>query len=133
MQACLLGHHDIVLYLMEHGADVDAIGHNGTTTMMHACAQGHTRIVLSLLHSNANMCLVNNGGQSALGYAINKGNLTTVQALIDNNIDLHNDTITTRSGDSNNSDDTISNCNGHLTSNNDSNSGSCLILAASQN
>lgn len=61
---------DIVMALLEHGADVNESNENGTTALMSAAEEGHTDVVKVLLDRGASRYARDQDGRTALSYAI---------------------------------------------------------------
>jgi ankyrin repeat protein len=51
--ASMMGHANVVAYLIEEGADVEAVGTNGATALMIASMMGHTNVMELLLEAGA--------------------------------------------------------------------------------
>jgi hypothetical protein len=60
--ASAMGHDEVVLLLLEHGAEVSARNNKGGTPLHYACRQGHHLIVRFLLHTGADLQSRNNDG-----------------------------------------------------------------------
>ena len=61
---------DVVRFLIERGADVNAYDRNGTTALMEAAEHGHADIVRTLIENGADMNAQNDGGRTALMIAV---------------------------------------------------------------
>lgn len=70
IQAAGNGHMNVVLFLLENGADVNVRGRDGLTPLMLASDAGHLEIVRVLLNNGADVNAVNSSGETALTYAI---------------------------------------------------------------
>jgi len=64
------GHAEIVRFLLENDADVDAQAGNGMTALMAACRNGHLEVVRLLLEYEADVDLLNQNNASALDLAL---------------------------------------------------------------
>lgn len=56
---------DKVRLLLDHGADVNAVGPNGKTALHYAATAGHASVVALLLDRGANAALLDNEGRTA--------------------------------------------------------------------
>jgi len=63
------GHNDIVKYLVDHAAYIDAESPNGTTPLMMAARGGHIDTVKLLLDEGADMRLKNQQGMTVIDFA----------------------------------------------------------------
>lgn len=68
------GHADIVRYLLEHHAYIDAESPNRTTPLMMAARQGHPTVATLLVEEGADPTLRNDADFTAARYASNGGN-----------------------------------------------------------
>jgi ankyrin repeat protein len=82
------------IYLLEHGAAVDAGDRRGSTALVWAAARGNKEIVELLLSRGANANAKDQGGFNALYYAASSGHLELVKLLFRQGID-----VDTRSND----------------------------------
>ena len=62
------GFNSTVDLLLECGADLCLVDHDGQSALMHAANNGHTHTVLFLLEQGARVNLTNSDGQTALMY-----------------------------------------------------------------
>jgi ankyrin repeat protein len=60
---------DVVLHLINNGADVNASGNDGDTALMWASWNGHYDIAKLLIDAGADVNAKNNFGETALMYA----------------------------------------------------------------
>jgi hypothetical protein len=60
--ASAMGNDEVVLLLLEHGAEVSARNNKGGTPLHYAARQGHFETLRFLLHTGANLQLINNDG-----------------------------------------------------------------------
>lgn len=63
------GHDDVVTFLLQHGAEIDAQAPNGTTALMMAIHEHHPDTARLLIASGANVSHRNQEGASALEWA----------------------------------------------------------------
>ena len=63
------GHDDVVKYLVEHAAYIDAESPNGTTPLMMAARGGHITTVKLLLDEGADLRLKNQQGMTVIDFA----------------------------------------------------------------
>ena len=75
------GKTEVARYLLEIGADPNAVSANGTTALMMAVRGGHTDTVELLLTKGADVNLRNQNGASALAWATRGGFDTIEKAL----------------------------------------------------
>jgi len=68
------GHLEIVMILLEHGADLNGACHVGTTPLWGAASTGQTHTVVYLLKQGANIDASNNEntGSYLQGYSLTK-------------------------------------------------------------
>ena len=88
--AAVFGHMDIVRYLAERGADINAPAVNGTgyNALTGAVASGHAEIVKWLLQNGANPNHRYGAGYSPLLTAAANGHLEIIELLLANGADL---------------------------------------------
>ena len=86
------GHRDIVRYLVEHGADVEATvrGGPGGATALHLSAfYGHLELVKYLVARGANLAARERlSGGTVLYYAVSGGSLAVVRYLVEQGADV---------------------------------------------
>lgn len=70
------GHADIVRFLLEHHAYIDAESPNRTTPLMMASRQGHPSVAALLVEEGADPTLRNDADFTAAGYASSRGDTT---------------------------------------------------------
>jgi len=75
------GHTDVIQFLAEQGADVDAQADNGMTALMIAARNGHFAAAKVLLAAGADPDIVDQDDQSALDLAQKSGNSQIVDLL----------------------------------------------------
>ena len=63
---------EIVKYLLENGADINAKDNYGTTALMKASSNGQLEIVQFLIENGADINIKNNEGKTALDVAATK-------------------------------------------------------------
>jgi ankyrin repeat protein len=81
--AILRCHADMVVYLLDHGADINGRNRNGTTPLMQAVAnrEGSIELVRLLISRGADLNLKDSEGSSALDYATISRNTNAVELL----------------------------------------------------
>nr|XP_033770848.1 uncharacterized protein LOC117345795 [Geotrypetes seraphini] len=89
---------DAVLFLLEHGADIDAVDiKSGRSPLIHAVENNSMNLVMLLLQNGANVNSQTYSGNTALHSASGRGLLDIVRVLMKNGADCsiknyHNDT-----------------------------------------
>lgn len=68
----LRGHAILAGLLIRNGADVNAVGENGLSTLMNAVKLGHREVAKALLDAGANTRVLDRDGQNLLGVAVNE-------------------------------------------------------------
>jgi ankyrin repeat protein len=89
--AAFFGRHDIVVWLLDHGAAVDARSRNslGNTPLHAALAGSHEDVALLLLERGAPTDARDAGGHTPLHIAAESGLIGSVKALLDRGADPH--------------------------------------------
>ncbi|XP_060527199.1 ankyrin repeat domain-containing protein 17-like isoform X2 [Cylas formicarius] len=82
MEAAQEGHLDLVRFLLEYGANVNAVTQTNDTALTYACENGHTDVADLLLQYGADLEHESEGGRTPLMKACRAGHLCTVQFLI---------------------------------------------------
>jgi ankyrin repeat protein len=87
--ACFFGHPDIAEFLLDRGAEVDAVARNdlGVTPLQSAAAGGHTRAAELLLHAGADVHPAHPLGFTPLHSAAANGDSATAELLLDHGAD----------------------------------------------
>ena len=67
--AASAGHYDVVKFLIDHQANVDALSPNETTPMMLAARHGHIKVVKLLLDNGADLSIKNQQNMTAIDFA----------------------------------------------------------------
>jgi ankyrin repeat protein len=80
--ASLYHHYEIVVYLVEHGADVTHAGGVGKTALHWACGCNNLSSVIHLLEHGATITGTCMEGKTALLHAVYGGHLEVVQYLL---------------------------------------------------
>lgn len=78
------GHREIVAFLLDAGANINATTDNGTTALMMAVRGNHIDTAKLLLTRSANLQISNETGESALDWANKKGRSDMVKLLQEN-------------------------------------------------
>ena len=88
-QAASRGQHDIVEFLIAHGADVHQRDSDGMTALHHAATDGNPMIVQSLLKHGAHVNQLTRDDQSSLQIAISRGNHACARILIEHHANVN--------------------------------------------
>jgi len=92
MEASQEGHLELVRYLLEAGAGVNATTGTGDTALTYACENGHTDVADLLLQYSAQLEHESEGGRTPLMKAARAGHLCTVQFLVSRGADVNRQT-----------------------------------------
>ncbi|XP_064457287.1 ankyrin repeat domain-containing protein 17-like isoform X2 [Ornithodoros turicata] len=87
MEAAQEGHVELLRYLVNAGACVNAKTATGDTALTYACENGHTDVADLLLQANADLEHESEGGRTPLMKAARAGHLCTVQFLLSRGAD----------------------------------------------
>jgi len=88
-KASSLGQLQVARFLVANGADVEARGSNGETSLQLAASQGHKAIVELLLDHKASPQVSNTNGRTALHFAAEKGFKSVVEILLSHGADVN--------------------------------------------
>jgi uncharacterized protein len=80
------GNIDEIRYVLDRGADINAISHVGTSSLWHAAYNGHIDVVKFLLHAGLD---IDKHGGKALQIASSRGNLEVVQLLVEEKANIN--------------------------------------------
>ncbi len=75
------GHDTIAAYLIEHGAEVNALAENGSSALFFAARFGHEKVVDLLLAEGAFASIVNENGKTAVDWALASKNTEIADKL----------------------------------------------------
>lgn len=75
-------HKEIVVYLIQHGANVNVVGLANDTPLYHAARRGNLEIVKLLLEAGADPALKTKFGSTPLTAAVSGGHLETAKILL---------------------------------------------------
>ena len=90
MVACQWNRKELVRFLLENGADVDAKERqSGLNPLMYACISGNPQLVMLLLGKRPVVDSPDAAGRSALMVAANLGNAEAVKLLVQGGADIH--------------------------------------------
>ncbi|XP_053469327.1 protein TANC2 isoform X2 [Ictalurus furcatus] len=78
-----LGYVEMVMLLLEFGADVNGASESGLTPLGYAAAAGHLTIITTLCSKNAQVDHVDRNGQCPLVHAALRGHLEVVKFLLE--------------------------------------------------
>eukprot|EP00163_Fabomonas_tropica_P006318 TRINITY_DN158_c0_g1_i3.p1 TRINITY_DN158_c0_g1~~TRINITY_DN158_c0_g1_i3.p1 ORF type:complete len:206 (+),score=38.73 TRINITY_DN158_c0_g1_i3:508-1125(+) len=81
------GHEDVVKFLIESGADVDALDDYKATALHRAAARGRLDVVKQLVASDANVNLQDSVGDTPLHHAALGGHVAILKFLFENGAD----------------------------------------------
>lgn len=76
------GHLGIVRELINRGTNVNAVGENGSTTLMLACCFGHLEVARKLCGRGCDINAFNNYGSSALWISLQRGHDSPITKLL---------------------------------------------------
>ncbi|KAL1505978.1 hypothetical protein ABEB36_005419 [Hypothenemus hampei] len=83
MEAAQEGHLELVRFLLEYAANVNAVTQTNDTALTYACENGHTDVAELLIQYGADIEHESEGGRTPLMKACRAGHLCTVKFLID--------------------------------------------------
>jgi len=75
---------DWVNGLIDEGAEINALGEDGKTALMHAVEQNSTQVVNLLLEADANVSIKSKNGKTALEMAEEMGDREEIVLLLNN-------------------------------------------------
>ncbi len=78
----------LIAYLIEQGAEVNALGYNGVTALMQAAGAGHAAVFDLLMRAGADPHIADMHGNTALGRAAYGGHTRICAALLDAGVDI---------------------------------------------
>ncbi|XP_014270909.1 ankyrin repeat domain-containing protein 17 isoform X5 [Halyomorpha halys] len=92
MEAAQEGHLELVRYLLEANANVNAQTQTGDTALTYSCENGHTDVARLLLQYGADLEHESEGGRTPLMKACRAGHLCTVKFLIQHKANVNKQT-----------------------------------------
>ncbi|XP_050294137.1 ankyrin repeat and KH domain-containing protein 1-like isoform X2 [Anthonomus grandis grandis] len=92
MEASQEGHLELVRFLLEYGANVNAVTQTNDTALTYACENGHTDVAELLIQYGADIEHESEGGRTPLMKACRAGHLCTVKFLIDKGANVRKQT-----------------------------------------
>ena len=78
------GRVEVISYLLDQGANINAKGDFGITPLFDACEKGHLEVVELLLSKGADPTICSNGSRTAIMMASNQGHVDVVRCLVRN-------------------------------------------------
>lgn len=88
MFASARNHKDIVVFLIEHGANVNQKDDAGGTALIYAVWKGHKDIVAILIDKGADILITTSDGRSPLSVASDEGH-TDIHAMLTKKVNAH--------------------------------------------
>ena len=85
--ATYYNHEEIAIFLIEKGANIDAIDSSGNTALMGVCFKGYTNIAEKLISYGADVNIQNGMGATSLIYAATFKKLEIAKLLLNNGVD----------------------------------------------
>jgi ankyrin repeat protein len=86
--AAMKGRVEVVVLLLEHGADVSTTDNDGAAPLHIASPTGHVSVCSILLEKGADVAVKRDDGGTPLHYAAFHGHATVVQLLFDKGADV---------------------------------------------
>ncbi|KAI0868926.1 ankyrin [Hypoxylon argillaceum] len=87
-RAAKKGNKDLLLLLLDNGADISATDENGCTALHSAARVGHVKLVEELISRGIDIFTTDKTGQTALHYAAKHDQIGVVQRLLESNADV---------------------------------------------
>ncbi len=82
MPAVMYGHEDLVRYLLDQGANINAKDLNGLTPLIWSVKTGNLSMMQLLVSRGSDISICNNGGENALHYACENNDFQMVSNLV---------------------------------------------------
>ncbi len=82
------GHKEVVMLLLQKGADINAKNPHGDTPLHHAVSEGHKEVVKLLLQKGADVTAKNCNGYTPLHFAAHSGYTDIVEMFIEQGADI---------------------------------------------
>jgi ankyrin repeat protein len=87
--ASIGGHIKIVETLLAHGADINAIGHRGSTPLTSAISHNHIELAELLIERDADVNIISVGGFTAFLEALESGHIKIAKLLISHHANVN--------------------------------------------